>query len=422
MRLRRARPAAVGAIVWRNAAPVQRAASMSDVADAPTWPTRFLWLALSAIPSSLMLGATTYISDDVASAPFLWVVPLALYLLTFVIAFQGEPLIPQERTHNWQGRVPFPWPRDCAFCIGQREAFPRIFSPIRAHSSSARSSAINALPPADLLRGISRVYLPFRWAASWAGCSNAFLAPHKSFRGSRNFRWCWRSQRWRDRGRRRVFTASSPLPLRGNLCSGSDRLCSRRHALPVCARRVRHRRRRRGGFRQRPDGTVRARDRRLLSGGRPLPAGRICGSPGGAQLLRRLSPDARIGSRAWRAASDVPRHDQPRRATASLEQGAAAPRPIMRMRRPSVRPSRAYCASHPRGAPAWSVLASEPSRPTHARPTACVFSKSIPRSNASRATGSISPICRIARKAASTSCWATRAGPWHGKARGLRHA
>jgi hypothetical protein len=39
------------------------------------------------VPSSLLLGATNHIATDVASAPFLWVVPLALYLLTFVIAF-----------------------------------------------------------------------------------------------------------------------------------------------------------------------------------------------------------------------------------------------------------------------------------------------------------------------------------------------
>jgi hypothetical protein len=45
------------------------------------------WIALSAVPSSLTLGATTYIATDVASLPLLWVLPLALYLLTFVAAF-----------------------------------------------------------------------------------------------------------------------------------------------------------------------------------------------------------------------------------------------------------------------------------------------------------------------------------------------
>jgi hypothetical protein len=46
-----------------------------------------LWIALSAVPSSLTLGVTTYLATDVASLPLLWVVPLSLYLLTFVAAF-----------------------------------------------------------------------------------------------------------------------------------------------------------------------------------------------------------------------------------------------------------------------------------------------------------------------------------------------
>src|SRR6185503_5122946 len=48
---------------------------------------RLRWLALSFVPSSLMIGVTTYITADVAAVPLLWVIPLALYLLTFVLAF-----------------------------------------------------------------------------------------------------------------------------------------------------------------------------------------------------------------------------------------------------------------------------------------------------------------------------------------------
>lgn len=66
------------------------------------WRTRLTWIALAAIPSSLMLGVTTHLATDVASAPFLWVIPLALYLLTFVIAFQVRPAIPPSKTLVWQ--------------------------------------------------------------------------------------------------------------------------------------------------------------------------------------------------------------------------------------------------------------------------------------------------------------------------------
>ena len=55
--------------------------------------TRLRWVAIAAIPSSLMLGTTSYLSTDIASVPLLWVVPLALYLLSFVVAFaRRQPL------------------------------------------------------------------------------------------------------------------------------------------------------------------------------------------------------------------------------------------------------------------------------------------------------------------------------------------
>jgi hypothetical protein len=48
---------------------------------------KMLWLALAFVPSSLMLGVTTHLTTDIAAIPLLWVLPLALYLLTFIIAF-----------------------------------------------------------------------------------------------------------------------------------------------------------------------------------------------------------------------------------------------------------------------------------------------------------------------------------------------
>jgi len=55
------------------------------------------WIALAAVPSSLLLGVTTYISTDVAVVPLLWVIPLLLYLLTFVIVFARRPIITQAQ-------------------------------------------------------------------------------------------------------------------------------------------------------------------------------------------------------------------------------------------------------------------------------------------------------------------------------------
>lgn len=51
------------------------------------------WLMVSFIPSSLMLGVTSHMTSNIASVPMLWIVPLALYLLTFVIVFARRPML-----------------------------------------------------------------------------------------------------------------------------------------------------------------------------------------------------------------------------------------------------------------------------------------------------------------------------------------
>src|ERR1044072_847656 len=56
-------------------------------------PQRFEWVMFAFVPSSLMLGVTTYIATDVASVPLIWIIPLALYLLTFIIAFGNKQFI-----------------------------------------------------------------------------------------------------------------------------------------------------------------------------------------------------------------------------------------------------------------------------------------------------------------------------------------
>ena len=52
-----------------------------------------IWVVLAFIPSSLMLGVTSHMTVNIASAPFLWIMPLALYLLTFIFAFSKRSFI-----------------------------------------------------------------------------------------------------------------------------------------------------------------------------------------------------------------------------------------------------------------------------------------------------------------------------------------
>jgi hypothetical protein len=65
-------------------------------AEAPTWLDRLAWIGLAFVPAALVTAFTVQTTTDVASAPLLWVIPLALYLLTFVLVFRDRPLIPRE--------------------------------------------------------------------------------------------------------------------------------------------------------------------------------------------------------------------------------------------------------------------------------------------------------------------------------------
>jgi len=73
------------------------AASAGSKAAAPlSIRDRLQWTALSAISAGLVIAVTSYLTTDIAAAPFLWVLPLALYLLTFVAAFRDRPWVGQD--------------------------------------------------------------------------------------------------------------------------------------------------------------------------------------------------------------------------------------------------------------------------------------------------------------------------------------
>ena len=63
----------------------------ATVSPPPNSYTYLRWVALAFIPSSLMLGATAYITLSIAAIPLLWVIPLALYLLSFILVFAKWP-------------------------------------------------------------------------------------------------------------------------------------------------------------------------------------------------------------------------------------------------------------------------------------------------------------------------------------------
>jgi hypothetical protein len=90
--------AACGVLLLRS--PASAAVDvLAETTDAPAPPRdlRARWIVLAAVPSGLLIAVTAHISTDVAAAPLLWVLPLSLYLLTWVLVFQSRPLLP----HKW---------------------------------------------------------------------------------------------------------------------------------------------------------------------------------------------------------------------------------------------------------------------------------------------------------------------------------
>jgi hypothetical protein len=86
------RGAQVGGVPETPALP----AGADVAAPPPTTAQRLGWVGLAFVPSALVTALTVHITTDVASAPLLWVIPLALYLLTFVLVFRDNPLIARD--------------------------------------------------------------------------------------------------------------------------------------------------------------------------------------------------------------------------------------------------------------------------------------------------------------------------------------
>lgn len=88
--------AGCGILMLRSPAGEGKLFKTGAAAPAPGWMLQLRWIFLAAVPSGLLVAVTSHISTDIAAAPLLWVLPLSLYLLTWVLVFQQKPLI----SHN----------------------------------------------------------------------------------------------------------------------------------------------------------------------------------------------------------------------------------------------------------------------------------------------------------------------------------
>lgn len=82
-----------GFMMLRTLAPAKIVA-IAETPSVITWKNRGWWIFMSFIPSALLVAWTNHITTDIASAPFLWLPPLVLFLLTFVLVFRDNSLVP----------------------------------------------------------------------------------------------------------------------------------------------------------------------------------------------------------------------------------------------------------------------------------------------------------------------------------------
>lgn len=80
-------------VLMRRLAPSLEIHEIKNEGNGSGWRQKAFWVFLAFLPSSLMLGVTSYMTNNIASTPLLWILPLALYLLTFVIVFARNPLV-----------------------------------------------------------------------------------------------------------------------------------------------------------------------------------------------------------------------------------------------------------------------------------------------------------------------------------------
>ncbi|KTD13407.1 spermidine synthase [Legionella jamestowniensis] len=140
------------------------------------WRLKFQWIGYSFVPCSLLLGVTFYITTDIAATPIFWVLPLALYLLSFIITFAEKPLI----SFSWVERNAlffFIFPV-VGFILGNvLPAWQFIFFHLLnffVFALLCHGRLIQSRPPASQLTSF---YLCLAFGGMLAGVFNSLLAP-----------------------------------------------------------------------------------------------------------------------------------------------------------------------------------------------------------------------------------------------------
>ncbi|HRJ67064.1 MAG TPA: hypothetical protein PLW48_07990 [Alphaproteobacteria bacterium] len=160
----------------------------ATVAEAePAAPLRLLsrecmeWAALAFIPSSLLLGVTIYITTDIMSVPMMWVLPLGLYLVTFMVAFSNKPWVPRRLLRDMLPAAAFlsvlaicvmqmPWMTDWGGMVFHLTIFTVV-------AMACHIELANRRPLGARSRDLTAYYLMMSVGGALGGIFNAFVIP-----------------------------------------------------------------------------------------------------------------------------------------------------------------------------------------------------------------------------------------------------
>lgn len=139
------------------------------------------WLFLSFIPSGLLMAVTVYITTDIISAPMIWVLPLALYLMTFIIAFARKPVISPKLVELFHpplviaAVVSIYGFKDIHTISWTGMAFFLVVFTVTALSCHMRLASLRPLE--ENSKGLTAFYLMMSVGGALGGVLNAFVIP-----------------------------------------------------------------------------------------------------------------------------------------------------------------------------------------------------------------------------------------------------
>ncbi len=152
--------------------------SISEPDPAPiTWSLRLKWIYLSFLPSSLMLGVTSFVTTDIASVPLIWIIPLALYVSTFIIVFARRQIFKLDHVFIAQGVL-------LAFLTANMLAYGRFPVQVMLGThmllffTSALACHMLLAAARPNARHLTEFYLLMSFGGALGGIFNAILAPH----------------------------------------------------------------------------------------------------------------------------------------------------------------------------------------------------------------------------------------------------